>query len=140
MQTLTDAVLVTRDARLNFLPTLFSDDYLRAEMNIYQYADRYIQDYDGAEWLFYTLPEGGGYLAPDVERVKVWNPDNWFEQEMSADAAGIFITAMVLNHRCWMYSHHDEEELCGHFLERYEQLMAFIETHPERNLILRALD
>lgn len=140
MQTLTNAVLVTRDARLNFLPALFSKDYLRAEINVYAYADRYIQGYDGSEWQFYTLPDGGGYLAPDAEHVKVCNPDNWFEQEMSADAAGVFITAMVLNHRCWMYSHNDEEDLCGHFLERYEQLMAFVETHPERDLILRALD
>lgn len=130
-----------RDARYRFLPYLFGADYLNAELNIYAYANRYLSDYDGGEWLFYTLPYGGGYLAPAEDiRLTLCNPDNGFQRTISADAAGMFITAMVLNHRCWMHSHHDEEDLCTLFSLRFEQLRTFIRTHPERTAILAALD
>jgi len=140
MQNLNNAMTVNPESRMGFLPMLFSEDFIRAESNIYSYADRYIKNYTGGIWLFYNLPCGGGYMAPDMGSVTVCNPENWFEREMSADAAGIFITAIVLNHRSWMHSHHDEEELCTHHCQRYEQLMSFVETHPERELIMRALD
>lgn len=134
------ATPVRPSALFDFLPTLFGSDYVRAECCIYAYADKYIQGYDGCEWVFNQLPDGAGYLAPEDERVVVSNPDNWFEGEMSGDAAGIFITAMVLNHRAWMHSHHDEEEACRHYVNRYEQLMAFVSTHREAGAIYRALD
>jgi len=53
---------------------------------------------------------------------------------------GIILTALVLNHRSWHHSNHDHEELCRHFCRRYEQLMAFADTHPESATIWRALD
>ncbi|MFJ5375200.1 antirestriction protein [Pectobacterium versatile] len=139
-QTAQNVTIVSDSQRLNFLPELFGADFFMAEMNIYSYADVYLRGYKGGFWQFYSLPEGNGYLAPDAERVTVCNPDNYFEQEMSGEAAGIFITAMVLNHRAWMHSRHDQEELCELFCERYEALMEFARGHKERDAILSALD
>jgi hypothetical protein len=110
----------------DFLPTLFGADYVKAEACIYAYAAKYIRDYSGGEWTFNQLPDGAGYLAPDEERVFVSNPDNGFEGEMSGDAAGIFITALVLNHRAGCTSHHDEQDASSHYVNRYEQLMALV--------------
>ena len=115
-------------------------DYLTAEACIYAYAAKYIRDYDGGEWTFNTLPQGAGYLAPDEDRVTVFNPDNGFVGEMSGDAAGIVVTALVLNHRSWMHDHHDERDACRHYIRRYEQLMSIVATHRESRAIYRALD
>lgn len=139
-QSATTATPVRPSALFDFLPTLFGADYLSAEASIFAYAAKYLRDYSGGEWTFNQLPDGAGYLAPEDERVFVSHPDNWFEGEMSGDAAGIFITAMVLNHRSWLHSHHDEEEACRHYVKRYEQLMAFVSTHREASAIYRALD
>jgi hypothetical protein len=67
-------------------------------------------------------------MVPDRERVTFCNPDNWFEQEVSGEVAGIIVTALVLNHRSFYHSHHDNDELCAHFCHRFSALMAFIET------------
>lgn len=131
---------VAREARFSFLPVLFGADYLTAEACIYAYAGKYIRDYDGGEWTFNTLPQGAGYLAPDEDRVTVFNPDNGFEGEMSGDAAGIVVTALVLNHRSWMHDHHDERDACRHYVKRYEELMSIVATHRESRAIYRALD
>lgn len=50
--------------RLRFLPALFGDDFMRAENNVYLYADRYLADYEGGVWDFAQLPSSGGFMKP----------------------------------------------------------------------------
>ncbi|MEY8712246.1 antirestriction protein [Mangrovibacter phragmitis] len=135
-----DNVLLTGAQRLTFLPDLFGSDFMLSEASVYGYAQRFCPDYPGGFWQFYRLPDGGGYMAPDVDTLTFCNTDNGFEQTVSGDVAGIILTALVLNHRSWHHSHHDREELCRHFCRRYEQLMAFADTHPDAAVIWRALD
>lgn len=131
---------VSESDRLSFLLYLFGDDYLLAEMQVYATAERYLPQYTGGFWRFIRLPEGGGYMAPDGDRVHVVNDDNWFDKTLSGDAAGIVVTLLAINRRCW--PHHDR----GHagrvqlFMQREQQLYDYIDTHPERADILRALD
>lgn len=91
------AGLVADDARMAFLPMLFSDDFFFAEQHVYQYADRFCQDYHGGYWHFYTLPDGGGYMAPEIEQQLFTNQLNGFSAPVSGDAAGIILTSLVLN-------------------------------------------
>ncbi|MCT6592598.1 antirestriction protein [Pantoea dispersa] len=127
--------------KMRFLPMLFAGDFMRAELNIYQYADRFLSDYDGGVWEFAQLPGGGGFMKPEGEaRWHFSNPGNYSELDVSAEAAGIIITALVLNHRSWMYDRHDEEELCAHYCERHRQLMNYAGEHHEADAIFRALD
>lgn len=135
----TEARIVDNENRMNFLHYLFGVDYVIAETCVYIYAKRYLENYRGGDWKLHQFPDGG-YMAPDIDRIVVCNPENWFEQEMSGEAAGLFITALVLNHRAWMYSRHDQEELCELFCSRHESIMDFICNHEERKLILSALD
>lgn len=65
---------------------------------MYAYAHRYCPDYTGGFWQFYLLPDGGGFIAPDVESLTLCNADNWFEQTVSREVAWIILTALVLNH------------------------------------------
>lgn len=126
---------------LSFLPALFGDDCIRAENNVYLYASRYLDGYDGGVWAYAALPEGGGFMKPEGD--DHWhfvNPQNFADLTLGSEAAGIVITALVLNHRSWMYDRHDEEELCRLYCHRHRQLMAYAESHPEAAAIFRALD
>lgn len=94
---------------------LFGDDFVLAEQHMFNYAQRFCCDYDGGFWQFYTLPNGGGYMAPNAERV-VFSSLNGFEAEISGDAAGMILTALVLNHRCWLHHEQGDDELAEHFI------------------------
>ena len=54
-------------------------------------ASRLSEDYGGGYWLFYTLDNGGFYMAPDSDgKFQVISPNGW-EGFMSADAFGITV-------------------------------------------------
>lgn len=129
-----------RGATRHFLPRLFSHDYVRAENCIYQYASRYLPDFDGCEWEFVPVKTSGGFMQPGEGRWRFASTDNGAVLELSAEAAGVAITALVLNHFSWMYEHNDEPDLCEHFCLRFRQLTAFAATHPEAAQIFRALN
>ncbi|CAK9887207.1 MAG: hypothetical protein XXXJIFNMEKO3_LKCDNKCA_00155 (plasmid) [Candidatus Erwinia impunctatus] len=124
----------------HFLQNLFSDDFSASENNVYFYANRYLSGFDGEMWGFTPLPDEGCYMAPLVS--SEWQLSSHSRAEgmtVSSDAAGIIITALVLNHRSWFFDRHDEEELCAHFCRRHRQLMACAATHPEAETIFLAL-
>ena len=50
-------------------------------------------EYEGGFWHFIRLPDGGGYMMPDGDRFHLVNGENWFDRTVSADAAGIIVTA-----------------------------------------------
>ncbi|VVT48685.1 hypothetical protein UYSO10_2453 [Kosakonia radicincitans] len=127
--------------KLRFLPSLFGDDFIRAENNVYLYASRYLDGYDGGVWDYAAFSEGGGFMKPEgEERWHFVNPQNCADLTLGSEAAGIVITALVLNHRSWMYDRHDEEELCRLYCHRHRQLMTYAESHPEAAAIFRSLD
>lgn len=97
------ALDVEESDRLSFLPELFGTDFLAAEMQVYALAEKHITDYCGGFWHFIRIPEGGGYMMPDGDRFHLTNPDNWFDRSVSADAAGIIITALAINRRIRHY-------------------------------------
>lgn len=135
------ATILNGFVKLQFLPTLFGDDFMRAESNVYLYADRFLNGYNGGLWEYAQLPDGGGFMKPEGDaRWHFSNPGNYSEVDVSAEAAGIIITALVLNHRSWMYDRNDDEELCRHYCRRHRQLMDYAEIHPEAAAIFRALD
>jgi len=135
-----DAVRLEGAQRLTFLPDLFGGDFMTSEASVYAYAHRYCPEYQGGFWHFYRLPDGGGFMAPDLPELLLCNTANWFEQTVSGEVAGIILTALVLNPRSSVHSNHDHEELCRHFCRRHEQLMDFIDSHPDSAAIWRALD
>lgn len=131
---------VEESDRLSFLPYLFGNDFMLAELQVYALAKKLVPEYAGGFWHFIRLPEGGGYMMPDCGPVHMVNGDNWFDRTVSADAAGIILTALTINRRLW--THHD----CGHealthlFKLRDAQLWNHIAFHPECCAIYAALD
>jgi hypothetical protein len=111
-----------RSDRLSFLPDLFGNDFLAGEMQVYALAVKHITDYCGGFWHFIRIPEGGGYMMPDGDRFHLTNPDNWFDRSVSADAAGVIITALAINRRIWLHHERGDAALTRHLMLRESQL------------------
>ncbi|MBL9580424.1 antirestriction protein, partial [Klebsiella pneumoniae] len=118
-------------------------------------------DYDGGFWSYWIIPQGvggnitpgriqfittqTGYIAPEGEqRYRMHIPGNYFEGEVSADAAGIIATLMIMNWLSWQVADMGPEyaRVCKHLVSRQDALKDYISIihHPERHLIWRAID
>jgi hypothetical protein len=90
-------------------------------------------DYAGGLWSFIELSNDGAYIVPTgAETFDLCVDSNGFNQYVSADAAGLIATAFALNTLVW-------RGYAG-LNEKYQQLRDYIDQHPERRLILQALD
>jgi len=133
------ANLVTGDNRLDFLPTMFGPRLmLRGEMLVYEWMDRLSEDYGGGLWNFYTLSNGGFYMAPLLDKpLSLAVSDNWFEGELSADAAGIVATLFAL---CQLSEETQGTEAGDTLIDRFYFLRGYAADHAEARLIFAAID
>lgn len=129
------ASLVAEGDRLSFLPAFFGERMMmRGESLVYGWMDRLSEDYNGGFWHYYTLSNGGFYMAPATEkRMRMAVEGNGYEGEMSADAAGIVATMFAL---CQLAAETEDD----HIIDLYHLLRAFLDDHPEGGLIFRAID
>src|SRR5699024_5370545 len=82
------AQLVPNGKRLDFLPQLFPGLYIHGEVYVYENLESIADDYNGGYWNYYTLSNGGYYMAPEGdEALKVTIASNFFDGELSPDAA-----------------------------------------------------
>ena len=133
------ASLVPNKARMSFLPTYFGPRFfLRGETLVYAWLDRLSKDYEGGCWDFYTLSNGGFYMAPRIEgRMRIVVEGNGFVGNMSADAAGIVVTMFTLGQLAREnFRLHDVDFLT----KQYHFLREFVYGHAEGRKILSAID
>lgn len=105
--------------RLSFLPYLFGLDFLYAEASVYALAKKMMPEYEGGFWHFIRLPDGGGYMMPDGDRFHLVNGENWFDRTVSADAAGIILTSLVINRQLWLYHDSGDGWSCDDGADRW---------------------
>lgn len=131
------ATLVTCEDRMDFLPNFFGFNLmLIGEGLIYQWMDRLSEDYSGGYWHFYTLDNGGFYMAPAIEsEVQIVVAGNYYEGKVSADAAGIIATMFALGQLAGEFPDQQDK-----FVDLYHLLRGFIHDHLESNEIFKALD
>lgn len=130
--------LVPESERLDFVDKLFGIRYvLKIEPSVFEMAEHLAApQYNGGNWNFYALSNGGFYMAPRVADCAVFTVSsmNGFEGQMTADALGI--TACL-----YAYSHLSFEpvmaDMCG---EHYHLLREFALGHTEVKSILAAID
>ncbi|MBD5704898.1 antirestriction protein, partial [Citrobacter freundii] len=82
--------------RISFWPQHFGTipQWITLEPRIFAWMNRFCADYSGGIWQFYTLSNGGAFMAPDADRNETWslfNNLNGNGVEMSAEAAGIAV-------------------------------------------------
>ena len=128
--------LVAEDQRTNVTADLFGIHYpLQLEPTIFAFAADLSSAYLGGYWLFYTLDNGGFYMAPDIEgQFQVISPNGW-EGFMSADAFGI--TVCLFAYSNLSFGSGKFAETCG---DQYHLLREYMMDHAEAGAILAATD
>lgn len=128
---------VADDRRIDTAAAIFGVYFpLRLEPLVYALAANMSEDYDGGYWEFYTLSNGGFYMAPATDRQFQVRCENGFEGELSADALGITVCL-------YAYSNLSFGGIAGFSetcAEQYHRLREFTLGHPEANAILGAID
>ncbi len=131
------ATVVPDEERLRFWPQRFGSipQWITLEPRIFAWMDRLCVDYSGGVWNFYTLSNGGAFMAPE-ESDGLWSLFNILNgngAEMSAAAAGIAACLMA-------YSHHACRTECDAMTEHYYRLRDYALNHPECNAIMHIID
>lgn len=129
------ATLVPEHERLSFLPKFFGEKYMiRAESLVYNWMRILCEEYNGGCWHFYTLSNGGCYMALATNNtMRIYVDGNGFSGEMSADAAGIIASLFMLSSLA-------EINMEDKTIDLYYLLRDFASEHPEGGLIFRAID
>ena len=129
---------VAIDDRINFLPEFFGMQFmLYGEKLVYLWMKKLCDEYNGGYWTFYKLSNGGYYMAPasyNMMKIKCWL--NYFDGELSSDAAGIIPTMFALS-KLFSIENIDETD---RFVELYLKLQEYAQQHDEKNLIFEAID
>ena len=128
------SAVVPDERRLNVLPTFFGRHYVAGESLVYDWAGRLCTAYQGGFWHFFTLSNGGFYMAPAaLGRVAVRWHMNGYSDTMGADAFGVTATLFA-------FCHLAEKTRDDTVIDRYHQLREFAAQHVEAANILRAID
>lgn len=143
--------------RLVFVPRLFAT--AQGEQMVATFLHRH-SNYDGGVWRFFEVPRGisghvaawtdicttrpTGYIVPPEGNYRLTIVGNYFDEEVSADAAGIIGTLFVLNRLAWKTSEMGRQYAltCQGLADRQDALKDYVSIirHPEASLIFRAID
>jgi len=128
--------LVPEDQRLVITERLFGMAFpLQLEPVVYGITDRMTEEYDGGYWDFFTLSNGGFYMAPSGDRIFHVRCQNMYEGDLSADALGI--TACLYAYSNLSFSLSD---IAREYARHYHLLREYMMEHPEVREILGAID
>ncbi|WP_048606030.1 antirestriction protein [Providencia rettgeri] len=131
------AKTVPRHKRPEFWNTYFGciKSFTTFEVVIFTLMSQFCDEYTGGYWEYCTLPSGGAYIYPDLNRDKLtlFNLHNGNEAQMSCEAAGIAICLMMYS----LWSFRTESEL---LVERFYQLRDYAIQHPESSAIFHLID
>jgi hypothetical protein len=129
------ATLFAAEERLEFLPSLFGYKLMmRGEALIFDWMRSLSKSYDGGFWNYFKLSNGGFFMAPaSTNFYSVSCPGNQFEGVMSANAVGIVSTLFALGQLA-------AESESGSIVDHYFLVLEYVEYHPERSLIFKAID
>lgn len=136
MNAIISSSLVPEADRMDFVDKLFGLSYvLKLEPVVFQFAEQLAANYDYGYWGFYSLSNGGFFMAPRSVTVYGVSCDNGFEGDMTADALGI--TACLYAYSNLSFGTGAFAESCA---EHYHLLREFAMGHVEVRSILRAID
>lgn len=129
-------VRIAEQERINHTATLFGLNFpLKLEPFVYFMADTICEDYQGGYWEFYTLSNGGFFMAPAADTLFHVSCENGFEGTLSADAFGIVCCLYAYSHLSF-----GDGEFAQTCAEHYHLLREHMYGHPEVGAILRAID
>lgn len=123
--------------RINHTAAIFGINFpVSIEPSVYAITSNIAADYNGAYWEFYSLSNGGFYMAPHSDTIYQVECENGYEGKLSADALGI--TACLYAYSHLSFSNNIKlAEICA---TQYHLLREYMFTHKEATLILSAID
>uniref|UniRef100_UPI00389AA113 antirestriction protein n=1 Tax=Enterobacter asburiae TaxID=61645 RepID=UPI00389AA113 len=131
---------VPDELRVAFWPQHFGSipQWIILEPTVFAWMDRLCADYRGGIWQFYTLSNGGVFMAPEAhedtdEKWSMFNSINGNGGELSSEAAGIAVCLMA-------YSHHACRTECDAMTKHYYRLRDYALNHAECNAIMQIID
>ena len=128
--------LVPEDQRLVITERLFGMAFpLQLEPVVYGITDRMAEEYTGGYWDFWTLSNGGFYMAPAEDRTFHVKCQNMYEGDLSADALGIVATLYAYSNLSFSLS-----DIAREYARHYHLLREYTVGHPEVSEILGATD
>ena len=127
--------LVADERRLSILPKYAGTrNMAKLEAAIFHTMREYCSAYQGGYWYMYELSNGAFYMAPGRDEIlPMFCGSNYYEGEMSADAAGIVACLVAFNKMAW----HTQEP---RFIDLFYALRHFAAYHEESAEIFRAID
>lgn len=128
--------LVPESERMAVVDKQFGIQYvLKLEPTVFSMAENIAPAYNGAYWNFYTISNGGFYMAPRADIIFSVSCENGFEGKLSADALGIASCLYAYSHLS--FGEGPFAEACA---DKYHFLREYMFQHPEAKFILRAID
>ncbi|USQ15594.1 antirestriction protein (plasmid) [Legionella lytica] len=126
--------LVVEKNRLNFLPKHVKRHVIQFENIIYYLAQSMCYQYSGGYWNFYELSNEGFFLAPALEQpLEMFVDGNGFNGFVSPEALSVIVTLFSINGI-------SGQQGDDYLIDKYYALRDFAIQHPERDLILLAID
>ena len=108
--------------------------WLSPELTILIWFSRLCREYSGGNWHFYTLSNGGVFMAPDSQEMyDLYCKSNGNRATLGAEAAGIAACLMTYSHLSFVTAH-------GDMAEQYYHLRDYALIHPESRGILTLTD
>lgn len=131
------STLVPEDQRMDITAALFSNHFpLQVEPFVYSITDNIAHEYNGGYWDFFTLSNGGFFMAPHADHQFNVSCENGFRGQMSADALGI--TSCLYAYSNLSFS--DNAGLSEVCTQHFHLLREYALDHPEAGNIFRAVD
>lgn len=128
--------LIAEGQRVNHTAALFGLGFpLHLEPFVYFMADTICKEYNGGYWEFYSLSNGGFYMAPSSDASFHVSCENGFEGDLSARAFGIVCCLYAYSHLSF-----SEGEFAQTCAEQYHLLREYMYGHDEVGAILRTID
>lgn len=137
MKTSINRVIIPEESRIQHTAKLFGVHFpCWLEPYIFELTRNIAPSYQGGYWHFYSLSNGGFYMALDSEQEYAVICENGFEGHLSADALGVTSCLYAYSHLSFC-NHRGFAEMCA---EQYHLLRSFMLEHQEAKVILRAID
>jgi len=128
---------VGNNQRISHTADIFGVNFpLHIEPFIYSITGCMAQEYRGGYWEFYSLSNGGFYMAPKSGAISIVICDNGYSGVLSADALGITACLYAYSH----FSFSGAEEFAKTCAQQYHWLREYMLDHTEAGSIFRAID
>jgi hypothetical protein len=128
--------LVPEHRRMDVVEQLFGTAFpLQLEPVVYGITDRIAQEYTGGYWDFWTLSNGGFYMAPAEDRIFHVKCQNMYEGNLSSDALGVVSCEFAYSNLSFSLS-----DIARKYARHYHLLREYMVEHPEVREILGAID